>query len=160
MTLTQVDRGGKASPPGECHARQVLLSPAATQLLFWSIAHLFPTTSVVRGFGEVSLDNGRTITMEWIVEGISLILIGAVVAGLSTSYCTDVMTNAAYWLCFAALSVLSFVSLFIGCWGIGLGSAAQLSTYGVWDGLVSAVGMTLAPTAIMVQSIVRSLWAK
>jgi hypothetical protein len=46
----------------------------------WGVAHLFPTQNVVSGFGDISADNRRIITMEWIIEGISLIFIGVLVA--------------------------------------------------------------------------------
>ena len=55
---------------------QVLLYSGSAFIAFWGIAHLFPTRSVVSGFGEISVDNKRIITMEWIVEGIALIFIG------------------------------------------------------------------------------------
>jgi hypothetical protein len=45
--------------------------------LMWGIAHLFPTKSVVKNFGDISADNKQIITMEWIIEGVSLIFIGA-----------------------------------------------------------------------------------
>jgi len=34
--------------------------------LVWGIAHLFPTKSVVEGFGEISDDNKKIVTMEWL----------------------------------------------------------------------------------------------
>jgi len=36
-------------------ANQVLLYSGSLFLLFWGIAHLFPTRSVVRGFGDISI---------------------------------------------------------------------------------------------------------
>ena len=44
------------------------------------VADLFPTGRVVAGFGEISPDNKRTITMEWINEGVTLMFIGVLVA--------------------------------------------------------------------------------
>ena len=55
---------------------QVLLYSGSAFIAFWGIAHLFPTKSVVAGFGEISADNKRIITMEWIIKGIALIFIG------------------------------------------------------------------------------------
>jgi len=57
---------------------QILLYSGSAFIAFWGIAHLLPTRSVISGFGEISVDNKRIITMEWIVEGISLIFIGAI----------------------------------------------------------------------------------
>ena len=40
---------------------QVLLYSGSAFILFWGVAHLFPTRSVVSGFGEISIDNKRII---------------------------------------------------------------------------------------------------
>ena len=50
-------------------------------LIFWGVAHLFPTASVIRGFGPITQDNKRILAMEWIIEGVTLIFIGALVIG-------------------------------------------------------------------------------
>ena len=48
-------------------------------VIIWGIAHLFPTNSVIRGFGDISADNKKILKMEWINEGITLIFIGVLV---------------------------------------------------------------------------------
>ena len=93
---------------------QVLLYLGAFFALAWGVAHLFPTRSVVAGFGEISLDNKRIITMEWIVEGVSLIFIGLLVAVVTLVDRSSTVSQAVYWICFAVLNVLSIVSLFTG----------------------------------------------
>jgi hypothetical protein len=93
---------------------QILLYLGAFLLVFWGIAHLFPTKSVVEGFGDISLDNKRIITMEWIVEGVALIFIGVVVASVTYIAYTSVISRAVYWISFVALNVLSLVSLLTG----------------------------------------------
>jgi hypothetical protein len=80
----------------------------------WGVAHLFPTQSVVAGFGDISPDNRRIITMEWIVEGISLIFIGLLVAVVTLVDRGSTAAKAVYWICFAELNVLSIVSLLTG----------------------------------------------
>ena len=45
-------------------------------VLVWGIAHMVPTRSVVKGFGEISQDNKRILTMEWLAEGVALCFIG------------------------------------------------------------------------------------
>ncbi len=45
-------------------------------IFLWGIGHLFPTKSVVADFGELSGDNKKIITMEWIAEGLTLCFIG------------------------------------------------------------------------------------
>ena len=60
-----------------------LLYLAAFLTAAWGIAHLFPTKNVVKGFGAISLDNRRVITMEWINEGATLIFIGILTAAVT-----------------------------------------------------------------------------
>jgi len=93
---------------------QVLLYLGSFFLLFWGVAHLFPTRSVVKGFGDISLDNRRIITMEWIIEGVSLIFIGAIVSSVTYIDHTNLISKTIYWLSFAMLNTLSLVSLFTG----------------------------------------------
>ena len=80
----------------------------------WGVAHLFPTKSVVEGFGDISQDNKRIITMEWIVEGISLIFIGLLVAVVTWIDRSSTVSTVIYWICSAELIVLSIVSLLTG----------------------------------------------
>lgn len=93
---------------------QILLYLAAIFTAFWGIAHLFPTKSVVRGFGDITLDNRRIIAMEWIIEGVSLIFIGVVVASVTYAGYASTISRAIYWLSFAMLNALSVISLLTG----------------------------------------------
>ena len=93
---------------------QILLYLGAAFPLFWGIAHLFPTKSVVKGFGDISLDNRRIITMEWINEGVSLIFIGVLTASVTYLDHTSVISRMVYWLSFGMLNTLSIISLFTG----------------------------------------------
>jgi hypothetical protein len=93
---------------------QVLLYMGALFTCAWGAAHLFPTRPVVQGFGEISRDNRRIITMEWIVEGVSLVFIGLLVAVVTSVDRSSATAKAVYWVCFAELNVLSIVSWFTG----------------------------------------------
>ena len=93
---------------------QILLYVGAALPLFWGIAHLFPTKSVVKGFGDISLDNRRIITMEWINEGVSLVFIGVLTASVTYLDHTSVISRMVYWLSFGMLNALSIISLFTG----------------------------------------------
>jgi hypothetical protein len=44
--------------------------------VIWGLAHIIPTRAVVSGFGPISLDNQRILTMEWVAEGITLVFLG------------------------------------------------------------------------------------
>ncbi len=93
---------------------QILLYIGSAITIFWGIAHLFPTKSVVQGFGDISLDNKRIITMEWIIEGIALIFIGALVATVTFIDPTSVVSKAVDIISVVGLLVLATVSLFTG----------------------------------------------
>ena len=93
---------------------QVLLYLGSSFLFFWGAAHLFPTRSVVKGFGDISLDNKRIITMEWIIEGLALMFIAAVVASVTYFDYASAISRTVYWLSFVMLNTLSGVSLFTG----------------------------------------------
>jgi len=57
----------------------ILLYIGSALLIVWGIAHIIPTKSVVNGFGQISEDNKRIITMEWVAEGLTLCFIGLLV---------------------------------------------------------------------------------
>ena len=54
-----------------------LLSIGSVVIFLWGVGHILPTRSVVAGFGELSSDNTRIITMEWLIEGVTLCFVGA-----------------------------------------------------------------------------------
>lgn len=93
---------------------QVLLYAGSALVFIWGVSHLFPTKSVVRGFGDISLDNKRIITMEWIVEGVCLMFIGLVVSCVTYIDYAAAVSKAVYWLSFAMLNALSIISLKTG----------------------------------------------
>jgi hypothetical protein len=89
-----------------------LLYIASAMTALWGITHLFATRGVVAGFGALSADNRRIITMEWIVEGVALIAVAAFVAAASAA---DLVTSSAiYAVAIATLLALAVVSLFTG----------------------------------------------
>jgi hypothetical protein len=59
--------------------RKILTIIGGCLNIFWGVAHLFPTNSVVNDFGNISIDNKRIILMEWINEGFTLIFIGLLI---------------------------------------------------------------------------------
>ena len=92
----------------------ILVYLAAAVTGAWGIAHLFATRGVVVGFGELSADNRRIITMEWIVEGVALISQGALVAAVTAIAASSAVSSAAYAVAIATLVGLAVVSLFTG----------------------------------------------
>jgi len=107
----------------------------------WGVAHLFATRGVVTGFGDLTTDNRRIITMEWIVEGISLISTAAFVAAATAIQPEAPVSSAIYMVAIGTLVVLAVVSLFTGfkvaflpfrlCPFI-FGISAALITWGAW----------------------------
>jgi hypothetical protein len=48
-------------------------------IIIWGIAHLIPTKAIVDGFGEISPDNRKIITMETVAEGLTLCFLGILI---------------------------------------------------------------------------------
>jgi hypothetical protein len=107
----------------------------------WGIAHLLATRGVVRGFGDLSADNRRIITMEWIVEGVALISTAAFVAAATAVDPGAAVSSAVYSVAIGTLVVLAVVSLFTGfkvaflpfrlC-PVIFGVSAALIAWGAW----------------------------
>ena len=93
---------------------QVLLYLGAILTGIWGISHLIPTKNVVAGFGDISEDNRNIITMEWIVEGVSLIFIGALVVVVTYIGPFGELPRVVYTVVVAGLLALAIVSLFTG----------------------------------------------
>jgi len=92
-----------------------ILYGAAAAIVLWGIGHLVPTRNVVSGFGPISRDNARIITMEWLIEGLTLCFLGCLVALTAAllgpeSEATRLVARA----CALMLSVLAVVSSFTG----------------------------------------------
>lgn len=99
----------------DMNIRKKLILIGGLLTIIWGIAHLSPTNSVVRGFGNISVDNANIITMEWITEGLALIFIGLltiVVTIMNDS--PNKVAKAVYVLTFIMLVAMSILSLFTG----------------------------------------------
>jgi len=48
---------------------EALLYTGSAIIIIWGIAHLIPTEAIVRGFGPISADNKKIITMELFILG-------------------------------------------------------------------------------------------
>ena len=95
--------------------RKSLILTGGLLTTIWGIAHLFPTRSVVKEFGDISPDNINIITMEWINEGFTLIFTGVLV--IIVTFISDgnnKVAKAVYLLAFVMLLAMSVLSLFTG----------------------------------------------
>jgi hypothetical protein len=92
----------------------ILLYLGAGLTILWGISHLIPTKNVVNDFGDISQDNRHIITMEWIIEGVSLIFIGVLVTVVTVIDPNTLISNAVYIISVIGLLVLAIVALFTG----------------------------------------------
>jgi hypothetical protein len=93
---------------------RVFLYAGSFILLFWGVAHIVPTGNVVSGFGDISVDNRRIITMEWITEGVLLIFMAALVALAALIDPVHLVSRSVFMLTAGMLVVLTVVSLATG----------------------------------------------
>jgi hypothetical protein len=90
---------------------EVLLYASSTIIFLWGVGHLVPTKSIVAGFGAISADNKRIITMEWIAEGLTLSFIGILVFVVTLVGGPDNhVAKFVNWMSAAMLVVLAIVS--------------------------------------------------
>jgi uncharacterized membrane protein YadS len=92
----------------------ILLYLGSGLTVIWGVAHLFPTKAVVQGFGEISIDNQRIITMEWITEGFALIFIGVLIVTATVIDPSNIVSIAVYFISVLMLLAMAALSLFTG----------------------------------------------
>ena len=94
---------------------EILLYIGSIVIILWGIAHIIPTKSIVSGFGEISEDNKKIITMESIAEGITLIFLGVLpllVTLLAGSQ--DQVAFIVYLACAVMLLVMAKLTILTG----------------------------------------------
>ena len=88
---------------------------AGVSIIIWGIAHIIPVRNVVKGFGEITTDNKRIITMEWINEGLTLIFLGILIIVITiTGEPGLLIKKIVYLLSVVMLLTMSVISLFTG----------------------------------------------
>jgi hypothetical protein len=84
-------------------------------IFLWGIGHLIPTRNVVEGFGALSSNNKKIITMEWLIEGLTLCFLGVLVALTAMTLGPEAVgTHLVARVAGAMLFVLAGVSAFTG----------------------------------------------
>ena len=88
---------------------------ASAILIGWGTAHLAPTRAVTTSFGDITRDNRRILTMEWIAEGITHISLGTLIV-LTTAIdgVGDPATHLAYRFVAAVLLLLAALTALTG----------------------------------------------
>jgi hypothetical protein len=95
--------------------KKVLIITGGSLNILWGTAHLFPTISVVNGFGKISQDNKLIILMEWVNEGLTLIFIGTLVIMVTIiGDHKSKVVKSVYILVFLMLMAMSILSFFTG----------------------------------------------
>ena len=93
----------------------VILYVGSALITVWGIAHIVPTKSVVNGFGAISQENKRIITMEWIAEGLTLCFIGLLVLFVTIfKESQNQVSNIVYWASAAMLLVMAVLTSLTG----------------------------------------------
>ncbi len=119
----------------------VVLYVAAAMTGLWGAAHLFATRGVIAGFGDLTTNNKRIITIEWIVEGVALISTAAFVVAATAIQPEAAVSSAVYVVAIGTLVALAAVSLFTGFKVASLpfrlcpvlfGISAALIAWGAW----------------------------
>lgn len=99
----------------------VLLYVGSGVLVVWGAMHIIPTAGVVRGFGDISKDNRRIITMEWVAEGMTLCFIGILVI-LVTAVGGDRTSAPSRVVYYASAGMLAVMAL----WTLATGSRTSI----------------------------------
>jgi uncharacterized membrane protein len=89
----------------------ILLIVGSVILLFWGSAHIIKTKPVVNTFGQLSIDNKRILTMEWITEGMLLIFIALLVI---LGAVVGLKQSIVFYLSASTLLVMAVLSLATG----------------------------------------------
>jgi len=85
---------------------EVLLYLGGAVTIAWGTAHLYPTTTIVRGFGDISRENQLVLMMEWISEAVLLIFTGLLVVLMTAQFGAR---NAAAQTTFAAAGAMLLI---------------------------------------------------
>jgi hypothetical protein len=84
----------------------VLLYIGAIIVFGWGAAHIAPVKGVVKGFGDITPENRRIITMTWVSEGLGLCFIGVIVFVEALLYGIDSGCARAVYISAAVMLVL------------------------------------------------------
>ena len=58
---------------------EILIYAASILIIIWGLVQLYPAKARSKVIGELSGDNNKIVSMEWIAEGVTFILIGILV---------------------------------------------------------------------------------
>jgi hypothetical protein len=100
---------------GNSVTTDIILYASSSAIIVWGVAHIIPARSVVAGFGPISEDNKRIITMEWVAEGLTLCFIGLLVLLITAlDGSQDAVSRNVYRISAAMLLVMAGWTLLTG----------------------------------------------
>jgi hypothetical protein len=84
-------------------------------IIIWGIAHIIATIPIVKGFGPISEDNKKIITMEAIAEGFTLCFLGVIVllVTIMGGY-EDHVSKAVIWASATMLLIMAILTTMTG----------------------------------------------
>jgi len=92
----------------------ILIVAGSILTFIWGVAHIFPTSSVIRGFGAISRDNQRIIHMEWLNESLTLLFIGILNILFALAGAGTFLSVIVHLLSAVMLFAMAILSLFTG----------------------------------------------
>ncbi len=83
-------------------------------IAFWGLMHIVKTGPVVAGFEPLPTDNRRVLTMEWILEGVTLCFLAVLVSTITLLKPSAETVAILVYRAAAFMFVMAGVSLFTG----------------------------------------------
>lgn len=91
--------------------KKTLLYTSGILILFWGITHFPPTAITVRDFGDITANNKLIITMEWLVEGLTLLFLGILTIVVTKIETESKLARVVYFLITGMLFSLAILSI-------------------------------------------------
>lgn len=90
---------------------EILVYAGSIVIIVWGTAHVIPTRAIVSGFGQISEDNRKILTMELIAEGLTLIFLGVLPLLVNISVgIQDRTAGVVYLACAVMLLVMAVLT--------------------------------------------------
>lgn len=93
---------------------QVLAYISAALIAVWGIAHAIPTKRVVAGFAQITADNRRILTQEWLAESLTMWGMATLVVAVTTTVSDIQVTVVVYRVVAGLLVALAVLTALTG----------------------------------------------
>ena len=123
--------------------QSILLYGGAIVIIVWGIAHIAPTSKVVKGFGDISRDNKLVVVQTWVSEGLALCFIGVLVLLAKVLGEPDTpLTTGVIVACGAML-------LLMAAWHLPTGARTNILPMKICVGVLTVVGTMFLTGALI-----------